>query len=689
MKIGIDIGGTFTDIVLIDPETNRVEVLKVPSTSNQLEQGVIDGLKRLQLRLKEKFRYESVIQLVHGTTVATNAILERNWAVTALITTEGFRDVLEIGRQNRPELYNLLTERPDPIVPRDLRFEVPERLDYRGEIIHELDEGQLDEIAEVLNQRGVDSVAVSFLFSYLNPEHERRVKAALRRSISVPITLSCEVLPEFREYERTSTTAISAALKPVVDRYLKRLEERTRALGIARDWRIMRSNAGISSSQIARHNPATIVLSGPAAGVEGAKFVGKLAGFNDLITLDMGGTSCDLSLIVDGKPTITNEGEIDGRPLRIPMVDIHTIGAGGGSIAWRDAGGALRVGPRSAGADPGPVCYGKGGGEPTVTDAHLVLGRLNPEHPLGGMDRLDLDAAQQVIEERIATPLGMELEVAAQGILDVADAAMERAIRVISVERGYDPRDFVLLAFGGAGPLHAGHLADKLEIPTVIIPNSAGVLSSLGLLAADLVHHFVQSILRRVEDLDLDLTNDIYRRFKRAGRQTLKEGGVTDPGRISFLPSLDLRYQGQSYELNLPLPNRELSPDDLSEIAARFDEAHRMSYGYAAPGEPLEVVNLRLEARGEIPKPLLREMERTGSRRLKRAETPPRDVYFRETGWVLCKIFSRDRLPVDVPIPGPAIIEGTESTVTVFPGQRARMDPLGDLIIEREVRTRA
>ncbi|MCL6642426.1 MAG: hydantoinase/oxoprolinase family protein, partial [Candidatus Bipolaricaulota bacterium] len=524
MRIGIDIGGTFTDIVAFDPRTGQLDSLKISSTPTQLEEGVIAGLREILARLQVSAA--QVTQLVHGTTVATNAIVEGRWAKTALITTEGFRDILEIGRQNRPELYNFFTERPKPIVGRELRFEVPERLDYQGRVIKPLDEERVKHIA--LELAGVESVAVVFLFSYLNPAHEKRVKELLRAHLEIPVLLSCEVLPEFREYERTSTTVMSAALVPIVSRYLHKLDEATQRLGIRREWRIMQSNAGIVSSTLAQVNPITLVLSGPAGGVEGARFIGELAGFKNLITMDMGGTSCDISLILDGKPLIRTEGEIAKRPLRLPMLDIHTIGAGGGSIAWLDSGGALRVGPRSAGAEPGPACYGRGGTEPTVTDAQLVLGRLDPDSPLGDIPQLHVHRAQAAIEEKIARPLKMSLEEAAWGILEVADANMERAIRVITVERGHDPRDFALLAFGGAGPLHAGCLAKRLGIQAVIVPASAGVLSALGLLTADLVHHFVQTVLKQAEELDLAHVNAIYDGFRAEGRSRLREDGLDD-----------------------------------------------------------------------------------------------------------------------------------------------------------------
>ncbi len=678
MLIGIDIGGTFTDILLAREEA--IEFLKVPSTPGRLEEGVIRGLRLL--RERPGLRLEEVERLVHGSTVATNALLEGKWASTALITTAGFRDVLEIGRQNRPAIYDLFVERPEPIVPRDLRFEVPERLDYLGRVVRPLDEEAVERIAAELMRRGVSSVAVSLLFSYANPEHERRIAELLRERLDgVPITLSSEVLPEFREYERTMTTVINAALRPVIGGYLERLEEGASRLGLRRGWQIMQSNAGITSSRGAEAQPVKIVLSGPAAGVMGAKAVGEQAGFLNLITLDMGGTSCDVSLIKDGRVMITTEGEIGGYPLKVPMVDIHTIGAGGGSIAWIDKGGALRVGPQSAGAEPGPVCYGRGGTEPTVTDAHLVLGRLDPGSPLGGLEGLDLEGAKRAISERIAKPLGLSLEEAAQGILAVAEANMERAIRVISVERGHDPREFVLLSFGGAGPLHGAGLAAALGIPKVLIPGVAGVLSALGLLETDLAHDYVQSIVRETGKLDPEELNAIYEALKEKGRRELLGEGVAEE-LIRYQPSVDLRYLGQSYELNLalPEPDHRLTREGLERLVERFHERHQQVYGHAAPGEPVELVNLRVRAIGLMGKVPLRPDDRKPP--WEEAERAPREVHFPRVGWLKTRVFRKEALPAGLVLSGPAVIEGEESTALLPPGTRASVDAFGNLIID-------
>lgn len=675
MLIGLDIGGTFTDIVFLDSEQKTIEFLKVASTPERLEEGVIAGLR--QLAKQTDLQFSRVVRIVHGTTVATNALLQGRWARTALVTTAGFRDVIEIGRQNRPSIYDLQVKRPQPIVSRDLRFEVSERVDFRGAVIMPLDESGVAELAEEILGRNVESVAVCLLFSYANPEHESRVGRILESRVSIPITLSSEVLPEFREYERTQTIVVNAALRPVIGDYLEKLEREAAGLGLDREWQIMQSNAGITGSRGAQAQPVKIILSGPAAGVQGARAVGEQAGFSDLITLDMGGTSCDVCLIKKGRVAVTTEGKIAGYPIKIPMVDIHTIGAGGGSIAWIDKGGALRVGPQSAGANPGPVCYGKGGQEPTVTDAHLVLGRLAPDSPVGELEWLALEGARRAIQLSIAEPLAMGLEAAAQGILAVAEANMERAIRVISVERGYDPRQFALLPFGGAGPLHGAGLAAKLGISTILVPETAGVLSALGLLQTDLAHDYVQSIIRECSKMDMDELNATYQLLRRKGRGDVLQDGVSEEC-IRFEPSLDMRYLGQSYELNLGFVGSRLTQEALAMLVEEFHQRHEQVYGQASSGEPVELVNLRLKAVGL--------MGSVGYKREARAEKGEalksvRPVHFSGSGWVQTQVFGRACLPVGAFLEGPAIVEGRESTVVVPPEWKSSVDRYGNLIL--------
>lgn len=680
MFIGIDIGGTFTDIVFLNEGQEPIKFVKIPTTPGRLETGVINGLQCLAEQTG--LRFSQVARIVHGSTVATNALLEGKWARTALVTTAGFRDIIEIGRQNRPDIYDLLAERPQPIITRDLRLEVPERLNHQGEVLKPLNEKAVESIAKELIRKGVKSVAVSLLFSYANPKHERKIQQILSRNLSIPITLSSEVLPEFGEYERTLTTVVNAALRPSIGDYLEKLAREAKRLGFERNWQVMQSNGGITSSCGAEIQPVKIILSGPAAGVQGARFAARQAEFSNLITLDMGGTSCDVSLIKDGEITTTIEGKIAGYPIKASMVDIHTISAGGGSVTWIDKGEALRVGPRSAGANPGPVCYGKGGQEPTVTDAHLVLGRLNPQNPVGGLRELDVKSAKAAIQERIASPLGMSLEEAAQGILTVTNSSMERAIRVISVERGYDPRHFLLLPFGGAGPLHGASLAAKLEISSMLIPETAGILSALGLLQTDLAHDYVQAIVTETSKLNLKEINALYESFRAKGREEFLQEGVPEK-MIRYQPSLDMRYRGQSFELNLGFHHYQLKPQTLNELVDRFHERHQQVYGHAAPEEPVELVNLRLRAIGLLER-IEPQIHRGGS--LEEARKPDRSVHFSKLGWVKTQIFARESLPHCASLEGPVIIEGRESTAVIPPQVRASIDKFGNLLVRlREV----
>lgn len=669
LHIGIDVGGTFTDFVVLDPASGQLELFKVPST-RPASDGVISGLQLVMQRLGLK--PEQIARLVHGSTVATNAILEGRWAKTALLTTEGFRDVLEIGRQNRASLYDLSVERPEPLVPRARRLTLSERLDYQGRIIKALDASQVKRLAPAL--KDAESIAVCFLFSYMNPAHERQVRTLLEAELQVPITLSSEILPEYREYERTATTVMSAALRPVVGQYLEALDRRVRELQIRAPLQVMQSNAGIVPAAQAARQAVSMLFSGPAGGVEGSRFIGDQAGFADLITLDMGGTSTDVSLVLGGKVGMRTEGVLEGRPVRMPMVDIHSIGAGGGSLAWIDAGRALRVGPQSAGSEPGPACYGKGS-QPTVTDAQLALGRLDEKNTLGGR-KLDRGRAERAIFDEIARPLGLSLEEAAAGIIEIADAQMERAVRKITVERGHDPRKFALLAFGGAGPMHAGSLARRLGIPTVIVPPVAGVLSALGLLVADRVHDLIQTFIQPVEAPDLAKMGRFFKQMQRNAEERLRDEAVES---VKFSRMLEMRYRGQSYELPVELAGEVLTAEALAEAARRFHQAHAQLYGYEMADRPVEIVNLRLRAIGQTPKPPLK-LSMNGAKRGS-ASRPARKVYFHEQGWLEAQVFEREGLAPPFKLAGPAVIEGRESTVVLMPHQTTCVDEHGNLII--------
>ena len=671
-RVGVDIGGTFTDLVTVSD--GAIEVGKTPSTPETPERAVIDGLT--ELRDRDGLDPGAVRFLGHGTTVATNAVLEGEWAETALVTTEGFRDALEIGRQARPDIYDFGVEKPAPIVPRDRRYEVPERLDERGRIETPLDEAAVRDLAADL--RDVESVAVSLLFSFENDDHERRVREILRaEGVEASYSLSSVVLPEIREYERTLTTALNAALKPVIDEYVGNLGRRVREAGVGADLKLMQSNGGLMTADAARERPVKTLLSGPAAGVQGATYVARLAGVENLITMDMGGTSCDVSLVEGGDPLVTTDVEVGDYPVTVPMIDVHTVGAGGGSIAWIDEGDALRVGPESAGADPGPVCYGRGGDRPTITDAHLLLGRLDPASFLSAAFDGAVDDVRAAVEREVADPLGTTVEEAAAGILDVANANMVRALRVVSVERGYDPREFGLVAFGGAGPLHATTLAETLDVPRVLVPRTAGVLSALGLLITDVLYDYSTSMVRRWDEVDpADLRRE-FEAFVERGRERLRAEGLP-ADRMEFERSVDLRYVGQSFDLSVPVA-ADAGGAAMGAVAERFHERHRQRYGHADPDEPVELVTVRLRARGVVETPDLRPARSGGD--LADAVTETREVVFdgdgRET-----RVYDRDRVPTGVEIDGPAVVEGAESTLLVRPGQRATVDEYGTFAVE-------
>ena len=598
-RLGVDTGGTFTDLCLLDEGSGRMEVAKVSSTPHDPAEAVIEGI----LKLMEDHDLEpaAIGFLIHGTTVATNALLEGKGAPTALITTAGFEDVILIGRQNRPKLYDFWARRPTPIVPPSLCFGAPERVLPSGEVLRPLDEEAVRKIIAAIKAKGINSVAVCLLHSYANGAHEQRIKALVEElHPGAFITLSCEVLPEYREYERTSTICINAYVMPKVNAYVAHLEEMLGGLGVASELYIMQSNGGVITAETARLSSARTALSGPAGGaLTGVHLADKLKRPN-LITIDMGGTSSDICLIESGRPTLTTEADIEGYPIRLPMIDINTIGAGGGSIAWIDPGGALRVGPESAGAAPGPVCYGRGGTEPTVTDANAVLGRINPAYLLGGEMSVHLKEAQEVLYKKIAEPLGLSLTAAAQGIIEVVNANMIRGIRRVSVEKGYDPRDFALVPFGGAGPLHGVELAQALNMTEIVVPVHPGIASAYGMLSADVRHDYVQTLIGPLDGADRSRLEEIYSGMESQARGQLAKEGFSGPA-VALTRLADLRYQGQSYELSLELSPGPVSETALADLTEDFHREHARAYGHARQGEPLELVNLRLVGLGLLP----------------------------------------------------------------------------------------
>jgi N-methylhydantoinase A len=670
-RVGVDVGGTFTDVVAV--RDGRVAVHKVASTPAAPETGVVDGL---EAAADDGLALDALGTLAHGTTVATNAVLERDWADTALLTTEGFRDVLEIGRQDRPALYDLHDAKPDPVVPRDRRYEVAGRLDERGVELEPLDTEAVRELAADLD---AESVAVALLFAFENDAHERAVREALREGgYGGAISLSSETLPEIREYERTLVTALNAALRPVVAGYLGRLDEQVRDAGVAAPLRVMASNGGLLDAETARKRPVRTLLSGPAAGVRGAAHVAGRHGHGDALTMDMGGTSCDVSLVRDGEPLVTTDVDVGAYPVAMPMVDVHTVGAGGGSVASVDAGGALSVGPASAGADPGPVCYGRGGDRPTVTDAAHALGRIDPGAFLGDVGGAGEDALA-AIERDLADPLDMSVREAASGVLSVAEAETARALRVVSVERGHDPRELALVAFGGAGPLLASAVAADLSVPEVVVPRAAGVLSALGLLVSDRSYDESVSRVRPWAAVEPGTLADAFADLESRAADRLAD---LPPERRRFERALDLRYRGQTYDLTVPVGggrDSALDAETLAAVADRFHDAHERRYGHASPDEPLELVTVRLRARGVVDPPTLDPPRTDGA--VADAVREERPVTFGGRSRDV-RVYDRARLPTGATLDGPAVVEGSVSTLVVRPPDRVRVADDGALLVE-------
>ncbi|MBC8453400.1 MAG: hydantoinase/oxoprolinase family protein, partial [Chloroflexi bacterium] len=611
-RIGVDIGGTFTDGTLVDSVTGQVTTSKVLSTPSDPASAFISAVQKL-LALNDSVAPEAVEHVVHATTVATNAIIEGKTAKTAFVTTEGFRDMLEIARQIRPSLYDLQFEKPAPLVPRQLCFEVPERLDAKGNVVTPLDETALARVVDQIAESDVEAVAVCLLHSYRNPDHEQRIGKAIAAKLpNVIISLSSDVVPEFREYLRASTTVINSAVAPIVSTYLASITEKLHAASITCELLVMQSNGGVYPAEAASENPVFMVESGPAAGAVAAASLGTALGYPNVISFDMGGTTAKASLIRDGQPNITKDysvggaaqsgtgafGGASGYPIRTPVVDLVEIGAGGGSIAWVDSGGALRVGPHSAGADPGPVSYGLGGTEPTITDANLVLGRLDPAYFAGGEMSLDLDAAREAIRKQCAEPLGLSIEETANGIVEIANTAMVNALRLVSVQRGHDPRDFMLVGFGGAGPAHAVRLAEQAGIPRVLIPLGPGTASALGLLVTDVRMEGSATLIIRADEIEPSRISNEFERLEKAGREAHRIAASAS-GDPVFERAIEMRYWGQSFELSVPAPaNGTIDRVWLDDITESFHDAHETAYGFRANDEPVELVNLRLTTIG-------------------------------------------------------------------------------------------
>jgi N-methylhydantoinase A len=655
--LGVDVGGTFTDLVAL--RDGGLVTAKVPSTPRDQSAGALAAFDASGLDARE------IAVFAHGMTVATNALLERRGGRTALVTTEGFRDVVEIGRQNRPALYDLARDRPPPLVPRELRFTVRERMGPSGVVVP-LEDGELARIVAALRAAEVDAVAVCLLFGFLYPEHERRIGHAIRAALpDVAVSLSSELLPEFREYERVATVAADAYLAPRVTAYLRRLVERTQERDLPAPL-VMQSAGGVVEIDLAATQPARLILSGPAGGVVGATYIATQSYFGDLLTFDMGGKSTDVAAVIGGKVQTTTESVVAGVPVRLPAVDVHSVSAGGGSVAWADEGGALRVGPRSAGADPGPAAYGLGGDEPTVSDADLLLGYLSDGATLGGEMVLSADLARRAMQ-RLGDRLGLTAEQAAAGVVRVAEAEMGRALRMISVERGLDPRDFALVAFGGAGGMHACALAEELGMRSVLVPRAAGVLSALGLAVADIRRDYVGPLFGEIATLDSSRLAAAWEALTERARKEMR--GLTAEPHLDRLA--DLRYQGQSYELTV-------DGDTPNALAEAFHVAHQQRFGHREDDEPVEVVNVRLVATvaGQRPEVIEPEPPKADPR------TGYRDILLDGT-WVRADVVDRGLMGRGSVARAPAVVEFVEATCVVRPGWTGAIDSAGTLILSR------
>jgi N-methylhydantoinase A len=673
-RVGVDVGGTFTDLAAVDDASGAARLEKVPTTPADQSIGVAAGLASLLAR--HGVAHAAVSFLGHGTTVCINAVLERKGARTGLVTTQGMRDLLELRRQIRDDLYDLQADKPEPLVPRDRRREVPERTLADGGVATSLDADRVRAAIGALVTDGVEALAVCFLHSYVNPSHERAViELAQREFPDLYLSASSDVLPEFREFERLSTTVMNAYVGPVMARYLRRFEERVAALGLGARPLILQSNGGVATVEQVRERPVYTMASGPTAGVTGATYLASRAGHPRIITFDMGGTSTDVSVVEQGTPVTAAEKSYHGYPVKAAMLDVDSIGAGGGSLAWIDAGGFLRVGPRSAGAEPGPAAYARGGESPTVTDANLVLGRLDPDYFLGGSMPLDRDRATRAIERDVARPLGLSVTDAALGIVKVVDANMAAAIRLATVERGRDPRHFTLVAFGGAGPMHAAAVARLLGIPRVFVPPSPGVLCALGLLVADVRTELSRTALRRTDRTTPGELAGIFADLESRAGAWARRGGLPVE-QITLGRSIEMRYARQNHELVVQV-GRRATPRDLTR---RFHQAHRRAFGYASHEEPTELVTFRVTATFPVARPAI-----AGSFEPGEPLRGSRAVYFESTkGFVETPVLERGRLAAGHSLVGPAVLEQTDCTTVIEPGQTAAVDADGNLVIAVE-----
>jgi N-methylhydantoinase A len=692
-RVSIDVGGTFTDLVAMDKEGALINI-KVPTTPKSPEAGVLEALKEFL----EDHSPKDIELITHSTTVTSNAILGQinlELPKTALITTKGFRDVLEIGRQKRPELYNLFFQRVHPLVPRRYRYEIRERTSPEGDELEPVCSDDLKEVINRIRREGIRSVAIGLINAYANPRHEEDAKRTLEENCpGTYVTTSSEITPEYREYERISTAVVNCSLIPIVDTYMENLLNALKGLGVSAPFYVMQSNGGLARPEDVIRKPATIVESGPASGVVASAFYGKLLGLENVMSFDMGGTTAKAGAVRGGVPETVSEYEVGGKvhsgrvikesgyPVRFPFIDLAECSAGGGTIAWVDEGKALRVGPLSAGAYPGPACYGMGNTEPTITDANLVLGRLNQRHLLGGRMKIYADSAREALRAKICQPLGLSLVEASSSVVEIANSIMAKILRMVSVERGYDPRAFTLIAFGGAGPMHACALAEDLEIPLVLVPINPGLFSAMGLLVSDVAYSYLRAVMKEADRASPSDLEEAFSALENEGRRTLEEDGFTVDA-VVFLRELDARYVGQSYELAIPAP-RPFTEEALQQTVNLFHEKHRSVYGYSAREEPVELVNVRLRAVGRMAKPTLKTHRKREPAPLKESVVERREVFFEAfDSYVESPVYARERLEPGNRVEGPAIIEQYDSTTILYPDWSGQVDEFKNLRITR------
>jgi N-methylhydantoinase A len=671
LRVAVDVGGTFTDICILDENNGEVTVGKVPSTADPID-AVVDGVVGAGIDLRD------VVVFTHGTTVATNALITRNLPAAAMVTTRHFRDVIEIRRGTKPDLWDAYSDVAPPYIRRRDRFEVFERIDHAGEVVTPLDEDDARRVAAILRRRGVKTIAVCFINAHANPAHELRMRELLEEELpDVTVSTSAEVLPEIFEHERFSTTVANAVLSPLISGYVERLQQRLTENGYGGDVLLLHSGGGVMTPKLAQRFAVRLAASGIAAGAIASRHISTLCGYPNAIGFDMGGTSTDVSLVYQGEERVTKEWFVEyGYPIMFPSIEVLTIGAGGGSFAWIDEAGSLRNGPQSAGAHPGPACYGRGNDRPTNTDANLVLGRLGDEL-IGGAMTLDREAAERAIQEHVAEPLGLGLVEAAGAIMQVANANMADAVRLISIRRGYDPREFCLVAFGGAGPLHGAALAEDLSVPTVLVPPSPGITSALGCLLVDVRHDLSAMFLAHVDTVDEQALEDEFEKLEGEARERLDAEGVPEE-QMSMQRLVDMRYLGQWRSLTIPVS----APADLTDAVARFHAEHERAYNYRRDGSPVEIYRLSVRAVGVTPKPQLKRHELNGTGAKPRGSRP---VHFDTSGSAVeTPLYVRADLPAGTKLEGPVVVDQLDSTTVVPPGWRAEVDEWLNIRMHRE-----